>query len=202
MSLPRGELEAAVLVGVERANGGELAPLAQVLGTMNALMPVALRPDPEQFADCAATLLELELIEWREGQLGLTVTGRRLLRRSGLRNDPRHVINVTRLLEELEPDEWAGDPPPGPSAEDVRQAVADDAAQAAGDFAPLAPRSPTTGSVFPVSAPVADWVPAVPPLESDEPTPEPVGAQFTDSPAHPLLDRLFRRGRAREDRQP
>lgn len=203
MTLPCGEAEGAVLVAVERANGGELAPLPQVLWRMRAFIPAALMPGSDQFADSAATLLELDLIEWREGQLGLSVKGRKLLRRSGLGNDPRHVLNVTRLLAEFDPDDRVGEVPEGPSAEEVRLAME----EAAGGEAPQTyggaePLPATTGSVFPFSVPAAETVPLVPPSGSEEPARPPAPAGISGAPAHPLLERLFRRPRARHDPEP
>ena len=97
-----GHEEGAALVAVERANGGELAPLLQVLWTLYGFTPPASRPTPGGFAASARLLIEVGLVEYVDQQLGLTPHGRRLLRRSGMPNDPRHVTHVTDLLQEFD----------------------------------------------------------------------------------------------------
>ena len=44
MDSPFGHEEGAVLVAVERANGGELAPLGQVLWSLDSFTQAARRP--------------------------------------------------------------------------------------------------------------------------------------------------------------
>ena len=92
--------EGAALVAVERANGGELAPLLQVLWTLNSFTAPRSRPTPAAFAASTTVLIEIGVVEYVDNQLGLTPEGRKLLRRSGMPNDPRHVALVTELLQE------------------------------------------------------------------------------------------------------
>ncbi len=96
MHLSFGLREGEALVAVERANGGELAPLLQVLWTLHGFTPARSRPSPAEFAASATLLIELGVVEYVDDQLGLTPEGRKLLRRSGMRNDPRHVALVDR----------------------------------------------------------------------------------------------------------
>lgn len=104
-----GPREGAALVAVERANGGELAPLRQVLWTLHSFTPPHLRPSPAEFAASATLLIELGAVEYVEDQLGLTPEGRKLLRRSGLPNNPRHVALVTELLQEFDDEDFEPD---------------------------------------------------------------------------------------------
>jgi len=106
MPLSFGLAEGAALVAVERANGGELAPLLQVLWTMQSFTPPHLRPSPAEFAASARLLIELGAVEYLDNQLGLTPEGRKLLRRSGMPNDPRHVALVTELLAEFDYEDY------------------------------------------------------------------------------------------------
>ena len=61
-----------------------------------AAHPGRLRSSPRRL------LIGLGVVEYVEDQLGLTPEGRKLLRRSGLQNDPRHVAHVTALLQEFD----------------------------------------------------------------------------------------------------
>ena len=203
MGTPFGPEEGAVLVAVERANGGELAPLEQVLWALESLTPPRSRPDPAQFADSATLLFELGLVEYVEGQLGLTVEGRKLLRRSGLLNDPRHVAHVTKLLEgfdKLDLDERAqAEPPPAPTEDEVRRALSDseEIAETPGGIG-----TPVLGEEVPIVAGRGGvwgsrWVPVVPTEGSDECEPPPRELGPDEAPAHPVLGRLF--GRRRRD---
>ena len=54
MQLSLGVQEGAALVAVERANGGELAPLLQVLWTLHGFTPRGSRPSPAAFAASTA----------------------------------------------------------------------------------------------------------------------------------------------------
>jgi hypothetical protein len=100
-----GIQEGAALVAVERANGGELAPLLQVLWTLRGFTPRGSRPSPAAFAASTTLLVELGVVEYVDNQLGLTPEGRKLLRRSGMPNDARHVAFVTELLQEFGEDD-------------------------------------------------------------------------------------------------
>ncbi len=187
------------MVAVERANGGELAPLEQVLWTLESLTPPGTRPDPARFADCVALLIELGVVEYVEHQLGLTVEGRKLLRRSGLLNDPRHVAHVTALLQGFDEADMAEREPteavPAPTVDDVRRALSDDEEI---EETPGGLGTPVLGEEVPIGAGRvfgSRWVPAVPPEGSDEFEPPPGSLGGDEASAHPVLSRLFGRGR-------
>jgi hypothetical protein len=204
MQLSFGPKEGATLVAVERANGGELAPLLQVLGTLHSFTPPPLRPSPAEFAASATLLIELGAVEYVEDQLGLTPEGRKLLRRSGLPNNPRHVALVTELLQEFDGEDFESDELPlAPTAEDVRQALSDgdNIQETEGDaVTPLIEErySAILGLGTPGLVMSSHRVPAVPPKDSGEIPEAPDPTPLRGSPAHPFLDRLF--GRARRDR--
>jgi len=194
-----------VLVAVERANGGELAPLEQVLWTLASLTPAGSHPDPVRFAASVQLLIRIGVVEYVEAQLGLSVEGRRLLRRSGLLNDPKHVAHVTHLLQEFDEldleqhDESAT----APTEADVRHAISDSEEI---EETPGGVGTPVIGEEVPVGSALfggaawtARWVPTVLPegsTASEEPPPPPT---YAGSPAHPILERLFGRGRRERD---
>jgi hypothetical protein len=199
-----GTQEGAILVAVERANGGELAPLLQVLWTLHGFTPPGSRPDPASFAASATLLISLGVVEYLDNQLGLTPEGRKLLRRSGMPNDPRHVALVTELLQEFDDVDLEDDGPViAPTRADVQQALSDgDSIQETEGGA----GTPIIGEERPIYSPIlglgtpglvvgSHWVPAVPPKDADEDPEPPEAAPLPGSPAHPLLDRLFGRGR-------
>ena len=199
-----GIREGAVLVAVERANGGELAPLLQVLWTLHSFTPPRARPSPAAFAASTTVLIEIGVVEYVDGHLGLTPEGRKLLRRSGMPNDSRHVALVTELLQEQGEDHPELDEPaPAPTEEDVRQAMSDgdriqetdEGAGTAiiGEDAPV--YSPILGLGTPGLVMGSHWVPTVPPKDADSVAQPPESLPLTGSPAHPFLDRLFGRGR-------
>jgi len=188
-----------VLVAVERENGGELAPLEQILWTLDSLTPPGSHPDPGRFVDSAKLLVGFNLVEYFEGQLGLTVEGRRLLRRSGLRNDPRHVAHVTDLLQQFDELDFEQrqdvEQSPAPTIEDVRRAVSDaeETQETPGGIG-----TPVLGEEVPLAGGLwgafgSRWVPAVPPEgpERCEPPPQPLAHE--EAPSHSVLSRLFRR---------
>jgi len=204
MPSPLGPDEGAALVAVERANGGELAPLPQVLWTMDGFTPPGSRPSPAGFAASATLLIRLGVVEYLDDQLGLTPEGRKLLRRSGMPNDPRHVAIVTELVQEFEAADLRPDGSvPAPTEADVHAALSDEKQiEETADGAGM----PITEMEDPNYAPILGlgspglvtgtyWVPSVPPGGSDEPTPkvtEPAEPEEpTDGPEHPFLDRLF-----------
>ena len=80
-----------------------------MLWTLNSFTPPHFRPSPAEFAASATLLIELGAVEYVEDQLGLTPEGRKLLRRSGMPNNPRHVALVTALLEEFDDDDFEPD---------------------------------------------------------------------------------------------
>ena len=162
------EPEGAALVAIERANGGELAPIAQVLWTQSQWMRP---PGAEAFAASTGLLVDAGLVEYVEGQLGLTPRGRKVLRKvSGMPGDPSHLRNVVAVLAELEPD-TAADPGsrPAPSPGDVRSALEEDleVAEAGDSFggpsggfdAPVYERGQMFGG---------QWSSAAPPLAGDD----------------------------------
>jgi hypothetical protein len=196
--------EGAAFVAVERANGGELAPLLQVLWTLHSFTPPRSRPSPAAFAASMTVLIEIGVVEYADSQLGLTPEGRKLLRRSGMPNDPRHVALVTALLQEHGEDRPEPDEPAcSPTEEDVRQAMSDgDRIQETDGSA----GTPIIDDDTPVYSPIlglgspglvlgSHWVPAVPPKDADCVVEPPESLPLTGSPAHPFLDRLFGRGR-------
>ena len=188
-------------MAVERANGGELAPLEQVLWTLDSLTPPGSRTDPASFAESATALAGFGLIEYVEGQLGLTVEGRKLLRRSGLLNDPRHVAHVNDLLGQF--DEFdveqrdRAEPTPAPSEDDVRRAL-NDAAEI--EETPGGIGTPVIGEEVPAGSLWGGvgtrWVPTVPSEGEDPSEPPPPPLAYDQAPAHRLLSRLFGRGRS------
>jgi len=222
-----GREEGAALVAVERANGGELAPLQQVLWALNAFTLPGARPTPAGFAASATLLIRLGAVEYTDDQLGLTPEGRKLLRRSGMPNDPRHVALVTGLLEEfveqdLEPEGTAV----APTEADVRLALSDGERiqETAGGIG-----TPIIGAEVPISTSFlglgtaglvtgSHWVPAVLPVEpdltedprlagdtrpvEDQSTPEerPEFLEDADVPPHPIIDRFRRFGQRRRGR--
>ena len=145
------------------------------------------------------------MVEYLDGQLGLTVEGRRLLRRSGMRNDPRHVLTVTGLLQELDEldlDRGGAETDldaqlDAPTEDEVRRALKDeqDLEEAGGGTAvPFLGAEVGVSSVFPFGS---HWVPAVPPEGSEEVPPPPEPPSFEGAPAHPFLERIL--GRRRHD---
>jgi len=204
MGSPFEREDGEILVAVERANGGELAPLEQVLWTLDSITPPGSHPDPVRFVDSATVLVEFGMVEYFEGQLGLTVEGRRLLRRSGLRNDSRHVAHVTDLLQQFDEldTEQRQDAAklPAPTIEDVHRAL-NDAEEI--EETPGGIGTPVLGEEVGFGGPWgvfgSAWVPAVPPQggpEQCEPPPQPIAHE--EAPSHHVLSRLF--GRPRRDR--
>jgi len=203
MGSPLGTEEGALLVAVERANGGELAPLEQVLWTLDSLTPPGTHPDPARFATSAKLLTRLGVVEYVEDQLGLTVHGRKLLRRSGLANDPRHVAHVTELLQGFDgidmEDREGAEEPPSPTEQEVAKALRDgeEIEETPGGLGtPVIGEEVPVGSVLLGGGPWGTrWVPAVLPDSSDELELPPPPLEYTGAPAHPILSRLFGRNK-------
>jgi hypothetical protein len=105
-----GSAEALVLVGVENANGGELAPIGQVLGTLE--QTTGARVDPAGFTASVQMLTEAGLVEYVAHELGLTAAGRKLIRRAGSTRDRGHTRRVGTLLAALEDPVQVGAPAP------------------------------------------------------------------------------------------
>jgi hypothetical protein len=199
-----GIQEGAALVAVERANGGELAPLLQVLWTLHGFTPRGSRPSPAAFAASTTLLVELGVVEYVDNQLGLTPEGRKLLRRSGMPNDARHVAFVTELLQEFGEDDLEADGSAiAPTEEDVRQALSDGDRIEETDGGGGTPvigvdsliYSPILGLGTPGLVVGSHWVPAVPHKDAGSIPEPPESVPLVGSPAHPFLDRLFGRGR-------
>jgi len=205
-----GQEEGGALVAVERANGGELAPLQQVLGTLYGFTPAASRPSPAGFAASARCLIEVGVVEYVDNQLGLTPQGRKLLRRSGMPNDPRHVALVTGLLQEFEEIDLQQDRSgAAPTEADVRQALSDkDQIEETGGVGTpvIGAEVPNSSSILGLFAPGmvgSHWAPAVLPentgREADDEPPRfheaPAVAPLAEVPEHPVRDRLFGRRR-------
>jgi hypothetical protein len=200
MDSPFSIEEGAALVAVERANGGELAPLPQVLLALDSFTPARSRPSPASFAASAQLLIEFGVVEWVEGHLGLTAEGRKLLRKSGLLNDPRHVAHVTALLQEFDDVDVQvrerAERPPAPTEVDVRRALGDEEAI---EETPGGIETPVLGHEVTTylrgMAVSSHWVPAVLPQDSAEAEEPPPPPEYLGAPAHPILERLFGRGR-------
>lgn len=117
-----GRYEAGALLAVERANGGELAPLEQVILAFEALFGSSVTAPT--FAEAIGLLVDAGLVGWEEYGLELTLDGRRLLRRSGTHWDPALPDKVAARLAGIGEEDLA---PEGelaaPSEDDVRSAM-------------------------------------------------------------------------------
>src|SRR5487761_1387325 len=100
-----GRMEAAVLLAVEQANGGELSSVAQVLATFHTTFNRL--PEAAPFAASTALLAEAHLVEYVEAQIGLTPGGRRLLRRTGAPWGRQRAERATALVGEIDEDDLA-----------------------------------------------------------------------------------------------
>ncbi len=118
-----GRYEAAALLAIERANGGELAPLEQVLVAFEGLFGAGVTA--ATFAESVALLVDAGLVAYADGALELTVDGRRTIRRSGAHFDPDFPAKVADRLALIDEDELAPEGElPSPSEEDVLAALA------------------------------------------------------------------------------
>ena len=181
-----------------------------MLWTLHGFTPPGSRPSPAEFAASTTLLIELGVVEYLDYQLGLTPEGRKLLRRSGMPNDARHVAFVTEVLQEFgeddfEPDESAATP----TEEDIRQALSEgDGVQETeggtgtpdiGESTPI--YSPILGLGTPGLIMTSHWV-AVPPKDSGhvpgppEPVP-PTGSPAPSSPRPLVRSRATRSQRTR-----
>jgi len=91
--------DAALLLAVEAANGGELAGLVQVLGVCRRLFHSL--PDEGELAESFGMLVDAGLVEWRAAEMGLTPAGRKLLRHAGMPGADDRPYRVLELLGEL-----------------------------------------------------------------------------------------------------
>jgi hypothetical protein len=129
-----GRYEAATLLAVDGANGGTLAGIEQIFETFERLFQ--RRPTASQSAASLALLCDAGLVEYTEGELGLTSRGRKLLRHTGLPGSPDRPGRVADLLGDLEEEDLAAaGSVPAPSERDIEAALnsleADDAGDAA-----------------------------------------------------------------------
>jgi hypothetical protein len=117
-----GRFEAAALLAVERANGGELAPLEQVIMSFEALFGQSVTA--ATFAESVALLVDAGLVEWANRGLELTLDGRRVIRRSGSHWDAELPDKVAERLSRIEEDELAPEGElPSPTEEEVLGAL-------------------------------------------------------------------------------
>lgn len=117
-----GRYEAAALLAVERANGGELAPLPQVLAAFEGLFGSIATA--ATFTESVSLLVDARLVEWHNPALGLTVEGRKAIRRSGTPWDPELADKLADRLSRIAEEELAPEGElPAPSEEDVHEAL-------------------------------------------------------------------------------
>lgn len=118
-----GRYEAAALLAVERANGGELAPLEQVIMAFDGLFGSSVTA--QTMTESVTLLIDAGLVEFRRSYLGLTVAGRRLIRHSGNHWDDDFPAKVAAKLAHIDEDDLA---PEGelaaPSEQDMAAAMA------------------------------------------------------------------------------
>jgi hypothetical protein len=116
-----GRFDAATLLAVEGANGGEWAGLGQVIVTFKVVFGQS--PDVAEFTESCRLLCEADLVEYLEEGLTLTSAGRRLLRRAGSRRAAGRPESVTELLEMIDEGDLAAEGSvPEPTAADVAAA--------------------------------------------------------------------------------
>lgn len=118
-----GRYEAAALLAVEKANGGELAPLEQVLVSFEGLFGSSAAP--ATLSESLSLLIDARLVEWVNHGLELTLDGRKIIRRSGSHWDPELPEKVEDRLQRIEEEDLA---PEGelayPTEDDIRGALA------------------------------------------------------------------------------
>jgi hypothetical protein len=148
-----GRHEAATLLAVDAANGGELAGIEQVFEAFEQLFQRRLTPS--ESADSLALLCEAGFVEYCEGELGLTPHGRKLLRRAGLPRSPDRARKVAELLGELEEADLASEGSvPAPSEEEITDALA---SLEADDSSDLAPQLGANIAFPQVGSPILGW---------------------------------------------
>ncbi|MGO9558468.1 MAG: hypothetical protein ACLPQS_13055 [Acidimicrobiales bacterium] len=117
-----GRYEAAALLAVERANGGELAPLEQVIVSFEGLFGSSVTAST--FAESLALLVDAGLIEWTDHALELTLDGRRTIRRSGSHWDADFPDKVADRLSRIDEDDLSPEGElPSPSEHDILGAL-------------------------------------------------------------------------------
>ena len=118
-----GRYEAAALLAVERANGGELAPLEQVLMAFEGLFGSSVTAGT--LSESIALLIDAGLVDWANGGLELTVEGRRTIRRSGSHWDAELPDKVADRLSRIQEDDLSPEGElPSPTEEDLLGAMA------------------------------------------------------------------------------
>lgn len=117
-----GRYEAAALLAVDRANGGELAPLEQVLSAFEALFGASVTA--ETFAESMALLIDAGLVLWQSPLLELTYEGRKVIRRAGSHWDADLPGKVAARLGLIEEDQLSPEGElPCPTTEEVLVAM-------------------------------------------------------------------------------
>jgi hypothetical protein len=117
-----GRYEAAALLAVERANGGELAPLEQVVVSFEGLFGSSVTAGT--FAESLALLVDAGLIDWTNHALELTLDGRRTIRRSGSHWDTDFPDKVADRLSRIDEEDLSPEGElPSPSEHDILGAL-------------------------------------------------------------------------------
>lgn len=110
-----GRFDAATLLSVEGANGGEWASLGQVLVTFKLLFGEL--PEADGFAESCGLLCDAGLVEYTGDGLDLLGSGRKLLRRAGRHGSAERPARVAELLGQFDEgdlgEEGAVDTPSG-----------------------------------------------------------------------------------------
>jgi hypothetical protein len=123
-----GRFDAAALLAVEAANGGEWAGLAQVLVTFHLIF--GEWPDVPGFTESCGLLCEAGLVEYAEGGLGLLPDGRKLLRRAGKQgaaSRPEKLTDLLAAVDELDlAEEGTVDKPEEEDVSSARDHLSDD----------------------------------------------------------------------------
>lgn len=113
-----GRYEAAALLAVDRANGGELAPLEQVIGAFEGLFGQSVTA--ATFAESLSLLIDARLIDWGKGGLELTIEGRRFIRRAGSHWDQDFPDRVAEHLSRINEEDLAPEGElPAPTEDDI-----------------------------------------------------------------------------------
>lgn len=189
-----------MLLAVERANGGELSGLEQVLVAFQTLFDRQM--EPEGYARSCALLCEAGLVESAGEYVGLSPAGRKLLRRTGVPGSPERphkVADQLGLLENLDLAPEGSVPCPSVAAFEAASASLGPDGEAGGEpmlGSELAPRP--LGNLFPPGwvgpspSPATRWrplqrhapVPNVPMVQPADPV-QPEEPEETSEPERP-----------------
>jgi hypothetical protein len=169
-----GRVEAAALLAVEAANGGELADLEQVIVAYYRLFH--RWPDVDDFTFACQLLCEAGLTNYVSRCLGLDPRGRKLLRHSGLPRHSDRPLKVVQLMQDIDEGTLAEEGSlPEPNEEEVRAALemVRGRPSLGAVTPPLEPRfllpSPLGGAQFSFHESWADdSIPLVAPTEDDD----------------------------------